>query len=275
MGRWPNAQSLRFADRYHQGMAALNSARAWLFVVPLLACRPGGDDGEDEVAEFGTGTSEADSDSESGSSGSESSSTAGESTDATTQTGTATDADTTDTTGTTGDGDGSCSTAADCTLVNDCCNCVAVPLGQEPGCDLPECFALTCEASLGYSPDAECSMGTCQLTPTSCDLDQIACLMPEPPPCEGGLVRSVMNSCYGACVPPSSCETLPFECDATTCGDGFACLTTQSGAPSQCVPLPAACGGVASCECVAPWFSEVCVASCGEAGGTLLCQDGG
>jgi hypothetical protein len=101
------------------------------------------------------------------------------------------------------------------------------------------------------------------------------CQQPPPPDCQGGLVRAVIDGCWGPCVQPSMCEALPFECDAQTCGPEFACMNTQSGGPSQCVPLPPDCGDVASCECVAAWFDEVCEASCGEANGTLVCQDGG
>ncbi len=220
----------------------------WLLLVPSLACRPGGS--EDEV-----GATESTSESSSASS-SESSESAS------------------DTSGTL---ENTCVSAADCALNEDCCNCVALPLGQEPPtCDLPECAATPCVGDFGlFDPQPICSVGTCQLAPLSCDLNDVLCDAAEPPPCEGGLVRAVVQDCYGACVPPSLCATLPFECDASTCGEGWACMTTQSGAPSKCVPLPAACDGVASCACVGPWLDEICVASCGESAGTLICQDGG
>jgi len=85
----------------------------------------------------------------------------------------------------------------------------------------------------------------------------------------------VINTCYGPCVPANMCEGLPMECDAGTCGDGFACVTTQSGSPSQCIPLPPACEGDPSCDCVSPWWGDVCGGSCGDDGDTLLCEDGG
>jgi hypothetical protein len=178
----------------------------------------------------------------------------------------------------TGDGDGDpsaeCSDADQCVLVNDCCTCDVVPLGQEPPCDVPECFAPVCDAN-GYTPSPACLVGTCTAAPLSCDPSRITGEIEPPPPCADGLVRSVDNTCYGTCVPPSMCEGLPFECDAGTCGDGFACMTTQSGAPSRCIPLPPGCGGSPSCDCVASWLDEVCGGGCSDDGATLLCTDGG
>ncbi len=183
---------------------------------------------------------------------------------------------------TTGDGDGEpvvgeCDSVDACVVVSDCCTCDVVVVGQEPPCDVPECFAPACEAA-GIPAEAACLVGTCTFAPLSCDLNDVVCDIVEPPPCEIGLVRSVVDNCYGACVAPSLCATLPSECDAGTCGDGFACVTTQTGGPSRCVPLPpgrAGCAGSPSCDCVAPWWDEVCVGSCGDGGGTLLCEDGG
>ena len=180
----------------------------------------------------------------------------------------------------TGDGDGDadptgeCDGAEQCVLVNDCCTCDVVLVGEEPPCDVPECFAPTCDAQ-GFTPEAACLVGTCSPAPVSCDISQVTCEIEPPPPCEGGLVRSVNGDCYGPCVEPSVCEGLPFECDAATCGDGYACMTSQSGASSRCVPLPPACDGSPSCECVSPWWNEVCAGSCGDGGATLLCEDGG
>jgi hypothetical protein len=262
-----------------------------LALLPTLACPGGGGDGGDEQGDSSdassSGTAEG-SGSESASSGSETATTSettaetssGESTLSETSSETATTADTstdTSTDTTTGGGELGCASDAECVLVNDCCHCTAAPLDAIPDCDLPECFALVCDSTLGQiQPTAECRVGTCQLGQVSCDLNQVQCDIPEPPACEGGLVRAVVGGCYGPCVPPSMCEALPFECDAATCGEGYACMTTQSGAPSQCVPLPPECGGVASCECISPYLDEVCNASCGDGGGgTLICEDGG
>jgi hypothetical protein len=177
----------------------------------------------------------------------------------------------------TGDGDGDsgseCDSVDQCVLVNDCCTCDVVPVGEEPPCDLPECFAPVCDAN-GIVPQPACLVGTCTAQ-LSCEPSQITCEIEPPPPCEGGLVRSVQNSCYGPCVQPNLCEGLSVPCSASSCGEGFACMTTQSGSRSRCLPLPATCGGSPSCDCMLPWWHEVCGGGCGHDGGTLLCEDGG
>jgi hypothetical protein len=177
------------------------------------------------------------------------------------------------------DGDPECSEASQCAVVNDCCNCTAAPVDMLPPCDAPECDGLTCDNTFGpsYVPAATCMIGTCMLAQISCNLDEITCGPPDPPlpPCVGNTLHSVIDSCFGPCVPPSMCASLPVECTADTCGEGFACVNTQSGAPSRCIPLPPACNGVGSCECVAPWWGEVCNGGCGGSDNLLLCEDGG
>lgn len=177
----------------------------------------------------------------------------------------------------TGDGDSPCSEAGDCAVVNDCCSCGAAPVDMVPPCDVPECFAPVCDGNFGapYVPEAACLVGTCVLAPVSCNIGEVTCEVEPPPPCVDGTARSVINDCYGPCVLPSMCTTLPSECDADTCGQGFVCMTTQSGAPSRCIPLPPGCNAVGSCECIGPWLGEVCNGGCGDLGGTLLCEDGG
>jgi hypothetical protein len=183
----------------------------------------------------------------------------------------------------TGDGDGDpagaseCSQASECAVVNDCCRCSAAPVDMVPPCNAGECFAPLCDGNFGapYVPAADCLVGTCVLAPVSCNVGEVTCEIEPPPACVDGTVRSVIGDCYGPCVLPSMCTSLPVECDADTCGEGFACMTTQSGAPSRCVPLPPGCNGTASCECIGPWLGEVCNGGCGDLDGTLLCEDGG
>ena len=61
----------------------------------------------------------------------------------------------------TGDGDGDadpggeCNSAEQCVVVNDCCTCDVVLVGEEPPCGLPECLAPTCDAN-GFTPEAAC-----------------------------------------------------------------------------------------------------------------------
>jgi|GEM_PF-2667184 len=235
--------------------------------LPLLACN---DDGGADASTTGDGDGDGDS-------------TTGDST-----TG---DGDGDPTTGdgdgdpTTGDGDGdgdptagACGGVDDCVLVNDCCSCVVIPAGEEPpACDIDTCLISTCESEFGgFIPEAACRVGTCTFAALGCQPSDSICEIEPPPPCAGGYVQSIINDCYGPCVPPNMCASLPTPCDGSTCGDGFACMTTQSGAPGACIPLPPGCNGDASCDCVDPWWSEIdCGGSCGDDSPGLSCQDGG
>lgn len=177
----------------------------------------------------------------------------------------------------TGDGDGDadlppeCESTDQCVLVNDCCTCDVVEAGEEPPCDVTECLLPTCEAN-GFTPEVACFVGTCVPAPVDCDTSSITCEIVPPPPCEGGLVRSVAGMCYGPCVHPNLCEELPTGC---ACGEGYACMTHQASSSTRCIPLPPACNGTASCDCMWPWWGELCGGGCSESGGILLCEDGG
>ncbi|MCA9685658.1 MAG: hypothetical protein KC457_26005 [Myxococcales bacterium] len=183
---------------------------------------------------------------------------------------------TTDTATTDTGGEPECSAADQCMLVNDCCQCSAAPVGEEqPPCE-QNCLQPSCDGLLGAGvAAADCRLGQCVLAPLSCNTNEVLCDILEPPPCEGGLVRSVVDGCYGSCVSPTLCATLPFACDASTCGAGWFCVQSQSGAPSLCAPLPAGCGDSPSCGCVGGFFAEVCNGGCSEASFGLLCEDGG
>ena len=203
----------------------------------------------------------------------------GESTASTDEAGTTmgTEDGTSGTSTTTGTGgEAECSAADQCMLVNDCCQCSAAPVGEEqPPCE-QNCLQPSCDGLLGAGvAAADCRLGQCVLAPLSCNTNEVLCDILEPPPCEGGLVRSVVDGCYGSCVSPTLCATLPFACDASTCGAGWFCVQSQSGAPSLCAPLPAGCGDSPSCGCVGGFFAEVCNGGCSEASFGLLCEDGG
>jgi hypothetical protein len=65
-----------------------------------------------------------------------------------------------------GDAKTGCSTDADCSLVNDCCSCAALPTSvQTPYCSLPSCYVPTCTA-LGFpKAKAVCgALGVCTLS---------------------------------------------------------------------------------------------------------------
>jgi hypothetical protein len=179
--------------------------------------------------------------------------TTGTTTTGTTTTGTATDS----TTGDTGDTGvvpgGECVEDSDCTLHNDCCDCLAVPAPDElaickKGCDQKQCELLEISA-------ATCRFGVCVTEKVPCDPMKVACDS-LPPDCPKGQVASVKDGCWsGHCVPAISCDVVP-SCDL--CPDGFMCVfkEAQIPMPPTCEPIPAQCDGKIDCGCAG---QQVCI----------------
>jgi hypothetical protein len=140
---------------------------------------------------------------------------------------------------------------SDCQLVNDCCSCTAIAVGQEPPpCDLPECFVPTCEP---YGIDSVyCRAGQCQIGPKTCDPTLVSCDS-LPPDCSPGLAAEVDTSagCWsGACVPADACDAVG---DCADCGPNLACISVQGGAPGpqlHCEAPWQGCGNTATCACM-------------------------
>ena len=181
--------------------------------------------------------------------------TTGTTTTGTTTTGTTTTGTTTDsTTGDTGVvPGGECVEDSDCTLHNDCCDCLAVPAPDElaickKGCDQKQCELLEISA-------ATCRFGVCVTEKVPCDPMKVACDS-LPPECPKGQVASVKDGCWsGHCVPAISCDVVP-SCDL--CPDGFMCVfkEAQIPMPPTCEPIPAQCDGKIDCGCAG---QQVCI----------------
>ena len=92
----------------------------------------------------------------------------------------------------------------DCTLYTDCCNCVALALGEpEPTCGISECFVTTCTSHGITIDDVRCITGRCAAG-YNCDATDVLC--PTPPPgCPFGQIPSVRGTCWGPCVPAREC----------------------------------------------------------------------
>lgn len=174
----------------------------------------------------------------------------------------------------TGEPAATCQQDGDCQLVDDCCTCDVIGQGDDPPkCDVPECFATTCSAEGLVPASAACRLGQCHLGPLPC-AGPVDCAQ-APPDCAAGTLPSIVNGCWGACVPARLCDEVP-SCDGDPCGPGWFCVETQSGAPARCHPTPETCGGELSCGCLFSFLPEFCPASCAEQGGsTILCEDGG
>ena len=148
---------------------------------------------------------------------------------------------------------GECKTDADCTLQNSCCYCDAVPNGvPAPYCEPTPCFADQCSV-MGVK-EARCIAGQCTVA-RDCDGSKVTCNA-LPPDCPAGQVPSVENSCWGECIPSTSCKFVP---TCMQCGPGKACVVTEDmgGAQHHCVNPTASCSQGCGCfgdkACISPY----------------------
>lgn len=171
----------------------------------------------------------------------------------------------------TGDPSSSCEAPDDCVVVDDCCTCGAVLAGAEaPACDVLECDTTMCE-SYGVTPVPQCEQDSCELAPLSCSRSDALCDA-EPPECPLGQAAPLdpQSGCWtGGCVPAELCDVVD---DCADCPADEACIGFIAHIPSyQCTPIPEACNGAASCECL----GTLCVSpfdSCGPSdNGGLSC----
>lgn len=233
----------------------------------FLACGPVADTSTGSSASDGTTTGASESGT-SGSSGTQSST----SSEPTTADEPGTSAATSGTvTGTTGDlpPGVECLQDADCQVVEDCCTCDARPIGEPfDTCQLA-CDVTACDLAFELEVAAACRGGRCEFTSGACT-GTPACDEP-PPECESGTIPAIDGDCWGECVAPLACAgTCAGE--GAACGVGWACVESQSSSP-VCHPVPLACEGVPTCECMP---DEVCMfGPCSDDGGGLLCEDGG
>lgn len=215
--------------------------------LPLLAC-PGPDSGD---SDSGTSTTQASTDA------SESDSTTTTATTASPTTGAPAGPE--------------CQQDGDCVLVNNCCECDAKPVDAEVAACEGNCLQSTCEARSLGGVTAACRSGVCEFANVQCMGVQVDCDQPEPS-CPEGTTISVIAGCWGPCVPPRYCDGA--ACSGTSCGDGWMCVDSQSGA-STCAVTPRECGGEPTCDCASPYLDEFCSGGCFEDTGGLVCEDGG
>ncbi|MFZ6184685.1 hypothetical protein [Nannocystis pusilla] len=164
-----------------------------------------------------------------------------------------------------------CQEDADCVLINNCCECDPKPATAEVAACEGNCLQPTCDALSLWGAQAACRSGICEFAGMTCSDGPVACdqAMPQ---CPAGTVNTVQDDCWAGCMHPRYCEG--GGCTPGSCGDGWTCVSHQSGA-STCALLPAACAGEPTCACLQPYFAEFCPGSCGDVEGGVQCQDGG
>lgn len=245
-------------------------------LVPVLAC---GDDGDASTSASSTmgSSSSAGSGDTSTTASTTASSSDGSSGDASTGSGSSgsgssgADSSSGGAEGTTGEPVTSCEADGDCTVVEDCCSCLAILQGTEaPNCDLQECLQSACGAMGVSTPIAQCELGSCELAPLPCNPFEVACDA-LPPECPEGMLPTIEGACWsGLCVPAALCDVVP---DCAACPEDEACVQFVSQLPvTRCSPIPPACDGVPSCGCMGDDVCESPFDLCNDIDGAISCD---
>jgi hypothetical protein len=166
-----------------------------------------------------------------------------------------------------------CEQDEDCMLLNDCCYCLATHVEDAPPpCEMQECFAPTCDANGLPNLEVRCRFGTCEFVPFSCSPFLVAC-DELPPECTASQLPSVVDGCWGPCVPAELCDAVP-SCD--TCLEGEVCIesSTQLGYTFTCEPIDPSCPGVPDCTCMGTACEDpfVCAPASDANGADLACE---
>lgn len=153
--------------------------------------------------------------------------------------------------GTSGGAYAECKSDSECVKFADCCSCTAYPHDQPPP---PPCLAV-CEtdacSAIGLPADQMpvCKVGQC-IIGFDCDKSHAACES-LPPTCAPGMTVSIVNGCWGGCVPATECATVT-DCASCT-GSGTLCVNhNQTANEFHCVPHPDQCAGDPSSACLCP-----------------------
>jgi hypothetical protein len=145
---------------------------------------------------------------------------------------------------------GECTPQLKCRLHSDCCNCLALAQGEDP----PPCGLAICEAKACVKimdPDliggTGCIGGRC-VAFLNCSSD-VSCRVPTPE-CDPGEVPTVIDDCWGPCVPASDCPSFG---SCSNCDPAFyVCVEYRSTflIPTRCIAVPPECESDRTCECL-------------------------
>lgn len=166
-----------------------------------------------------------------------------------------------------------CAAAEDCKLIDDCCNCVAVPLDETaPGCGVTECGnEQPCVVSGVHAADPLCEAGRCAAG-FDCDHLKVNCSTTAPDCGSTSDVPSVIGNCWsGACVAPTECSYVAASEICTSRGLVAVTVVAATDERIHCVAPFEQCGSNANCWCLG---SSVCAdAPCFDAGpGRISCR---
>jgi hypothetical protein len=145
--------------------------------------------------------------------------------------------------GAAGSGYPECQTAEDCTMVSDCCGCRAEPRDSQGSCALL-CVRDACAEEAIDPGEVACVYGRCVI---GRPCDGSAGCPASPPICPEGTEASVVDGCWGACLPPTECARVS---GCNLCGDAF-CVEFQAQRSSfHCVTRVESCDRDNYCECL-------------------------
>jgi hypothetical protein len=155
-----------------------------------------------------------------------------------------------------------CTKADDCVLLSDCCACRAEPKGAV----LPSCPAIcakdSCTANQIQANEVTCVLGRCVIA-RSCNTTRVTCPA-DPAECPVGTIHSVLDSCWGPCLPPTECRDVT---DCSSCGGGEACVrNVEFAITTICVAPAADCHVGNYCTCLV-----TCPVVCSEKDAGVSC----
>jgi hypothetical protein len=100
-----------------------------------------------------------------------------------------------------------CEIDDDCAVWNDCCTCAPLPAKNLPGECERLCIQSACAARGLEGVPAVCRGKRCVFD-LSCDASLVTCKLAKPT-CEGGMIPSVVETCWGSCIAADECSDLP------------------------------------------------------------------
>ena len=84
------------------------------------------------------------------------------------------------------------------------------------------CSGASCDALYASARECEAAHGSCPAAATRCDPNEVWCRA-LPPSCGAGEVPSVIDHCWGPCVPFAECGPIACGADLLPCPEGLRC----------------------------------------------------